>query len=226
MRVIIIVSGIAILCLIIFYMGRQTHLENLLHQYNKIVALTEKDILYRSKQLPLFGGGILFYQVRFSDIPFDHSVDKMSIAVNGTDVKVSLQGVRFNLDDALRSKNDLAQSFKTYIPYTHVFTRPLETLVLCGVNDVYFDAAFSLEKDGLSRHVLGQVYDKQIGRALFDFYIPSEMNKLSPSELSKAVLLDGTFSFEDLSVADDYRAYATSLGIKEPANWLTGVSIK
>ena len=57
-------------------------------------------------------------------------------------------------------------------------------------------------------------------------YIPAEMSKLSPSELSKATLLDGIFSFEDVSVVDEYVAYATKMGMKEPTNWLVGVSIK
>jgi hypothetical protein len=107
-----------------------------------------------------------------------------------------------------------------------VFTRPLETLALMGVDEVFLEASFTLKKDGLSRQVIGYVYDKKQGKALFDFYIPAEMNKLSPSELSKATLLDGTFSFEDVSMVDDYIAYAAILGIKEPANWLTGVLVK
>ena len=164
--------------------------------------------------------------MRFKDIPFTHSIDKMSLSVNATDVKVSLQGVRFRIDDALKVKMDLEQSLKTYVPYEHVFTRPLETLAFAGVNDVYFDTSFSLQKDGLSRRVLGEIYDKKVGKAFFDFYIPVEMSKLSPSELSKATLLDGVFSFEDVSVVNDYVSYATALGIKETANWLTGVVIK
>lgn len=226
MKLVFIASGIAITCLVVLYAGRKAHLDALFHQYHKTVALSEDDLSYRSKQLPLFGGGILFYQVHFKDIPFSHSVDKMSLSVNGASVNVSLHNVRFRVDDALRSKTDLEQSMKTYIPYEHVFTRPLETLALSGVNEVCFDASFSLQKDGLSRRVLGEVFDKKLGKALFDFYIPVEMNKLSPSELSKSTLLDGVFSFEDISVVDNYVSYAMTMGIKEPANWLTGILIK
>lgn len=226
MKPITIGMGISVLCLAVFYMGRQAHLNSLVHRYRNTVALGEDDLSYRSKQLPLFGDGVLFYQVQFNDIPFTHSVDKMSLSINGTDVNITLQGVRFRVDDALRAKSDLEQSLKTYVPYEHVYTRPLETLALAGVNDVFFDATFSLKKDGLSRHIIGQAYDKKLGKALFDFYIPVEMSKLSPSELSKATLLDGIFSFEDISVVDDYVAYATKMGIKEPTNWLMGVSIK
>ena len=226
MKPLVIGLGIAVLGLSVFYMGRKAHLDALMHQYNNTVALSEQDLSYRSKQLPLFGGGILFYQVRFKDIPFDHLVDKMSLTINGTDVKVSLQGVRFRIEDALRAKMDLEHSFKTYVPYEHVFLRPLETLALVGVNEVVLTASFSLQKDGLSRHVVGQVYDKTVGKAEFDFYIPVEMNKISPMELSKATLLDGVFSFEGTSVVNEYVSYATALGIKEPANWLTGILVK
>lgn len=226
MKPIVIGMGIAALGLGVFCMGRKTHLESVFHQYNNTVALSETDVSYRSKQLPLFGGGILFYQVRFNDIPFEHMVDKMSLSVTGADVKVSLHGVRFRVDDALRMKTDLEQSFKTYVPYEHVFTRPLETLALAGVNEVSFDASFRMQKDGLSRRVVGYVRDKKVGKAEFDFYIPVEMSKLSPSELSKATLLDGVFSFDGMSVAHDYVSYATALGIKEPANWLTGILVK
>lgn len=226
MKPIVISMGIAVLGLSVFYIGRKTHLESLEHRYQNVVALSESDLSYRSKQLPLFGGGVLFYQVHFKDVLFDHTVDKMSLSVNGTDVHVSLCGVRFRIDDVLRLKSDLEQSFKTYVPYEHFFTRPLETLALTGVNEVHFDVFFTLQKDGLSRRVVGEVYDKKLGKGSFDFYIPVEMNKLSPSELSKATLLDGVFSFKDISIANDYVSYANMLGIKEPANWLTGVVVK
>ncbi|MBO7257730.1 MAG: hypothetical protein J6V11_02195, partial [Alphaproteobacteria bacterium] len=155
MKPLVIGMGIAVLGLSVFYMGRKAHLDALMTQYNNTIALSEQDLSYRSKQLPLFGGGLLFYQVRFKDIPFDHFVDKMSLTVNGTDIKVSLQGVRFRIEDALRAKMDLEQSFKTYVPYEHVFLRPLETLALVGVNEVVLTDSFSLQKDGLSRRVVG-----------------------------------------------------------------------
>lgn len=226
MKPIVIVMGIATLGLIVFYMGRQTYLTSLMHQYRNVVAVEENDLSYRSKQLPLLGGGVLFYQVQFKDVPFAHSVDKMTLLVSGSDVNVSLKGVRFRVDDALRSETDWEYSLRTYQPYEHVFTRPLETLALTGVNEVCFDASFSLQKDGLSRRVVGDIFDKKLGKAIFDFYIPVEMNKLSPSELSKATLLDGVFSFEDISIVNDYVSYANALGIKEPANWLTGILVK
>ncbi len=213
-------------CLGIFYIGRNAHLKALSERYASVVAIEEKDLSYRSKQLPMLGGGILFYQVRFKDLKFDHCVDKISLTVTKDEVKITLNGVRFHIDDALKSKTNLEDTLRTYIPYKHVFTRPLETLALAGVEEINFDAQFSLKKDGLSRRILGQAHDKKLGRVLFDFYIPIEMNKLSPSELAQATLLDGTFSFEDIAVADKYRAYAATLGVKEPLNWMSGVTIK
>lgn len=226
MKIYISIFGFICVCIGLFLIGRQAHLNSLSERYKTVMAIGEKDLSYRSKQLPLLGGGILFYQVRFKDLKFDHLIDKISLSMNGDDIKISLNGVRFYIDDALKSKSDLQTAFRTYIPYEHTYTRPLETLALAGVSEVLFDAQIVFKKDGLSRHVTGYAHDKKLGRVLFDFYIPVEMDKLSPTELSKATLLEGIFSFEDISVADNYRAYANTLNIKEPSNWLNGATIK
>ena len=226
MKTYIVTFLISVICISVFLIGRKIHLDTLSEKYETVLAIGEKELAYRSKQLPLFGGGILFYQVRFKDVSFDHFVDKMSISITGEDIKITLTGVRFHVDDVLKTKQNLHESLKTYIPYEHVFSRPLETLALSGVGEVHCDIQMTLKKDGLSRRISGSAYDKALGRAVFDFYIPTEMNKLSVSELSQATLLDGTFSFEDISVAYSYRAYADTLGIKEPLNWMSGVTIK
>ena len=207
-----------------FVMWRQAQVSVLSEQYAKIVALSENDISYRSKQLPMFGGGLLFYQVQFKDIPFDHEIDKMSISVMGQDVRVALYGVRFRIDDALQAKGDGLQfDLQNYVPYKSIWKSPLESLALAGVNQVSLNTSFLLKKDGLSRQVIGFVEDKKIGHVEFDFYIPAEMNKISPSELSQATLLDGTFDFQDFGFAEPYRSYAKVLGIDEPVGWKTVV---
>lgn len=223
----IIGIGLFIVVICACIIGRRSYLNTTWEEYNTVLALQDKDISYRSRQLPLLGGGLLFYQVHFKDIPFPHTIDKMSLSISGDDIKIGLTGVRFSVDDALRAKSkDLITSLKNYTPYRDVFTKPLETLALVGVNDLQFNASFILKKDGLSRQVLGEIIDKKFGHVLFDFYIPSEMDKISPSELAQMPLLDGTFSFNNEELSNIYRAYATNLGYTEPMNWLTGVVIK
>ncbi|MBR4927064.1 MAG: hypothetical protein IKY98_01925 [Alphaproteobacteria bacterium] len=207
-----------------FVMWRRAQVSVLSEQYGKIVALSERDISYRSKQLPMFGGGLLFYQVQFKDIPFDHEIDKLSISVIGQDIQVSLYGVRFRIEDALRAKGELVQfDLQTYVPYKSIWAMPLESLALAGFNKVSLNTSFWLKKDGLSRQVIGYAEDKKIGRVEFDFYIPAEMNKISPSELSQATVLDGSFDFHDAGFVEPYRTYAKTIGIREPDEWLSGI---
>lgn len=218
--------GLCVVLIILgsFVMWRRAQLSVLSEEYGKMMALSEQDISYRSKQLPMFGGGLLFYRVQFKDIPFDHEIDKLGISVRGQDIRVSLYGVRFRVEDALRAKGEQLQfNLQTYTPYKSIWTLPLESLALAGFNHLSLNASFLLNKDGLSRQVVGYVEDKKIGRADFDFYIPVEMNKISPSELSQATLLDGTFKFQDAGFVEPYRAYAKTIGVSEPDEWLSGV---
>ena len=226
-NIIYVFLGVFFVGVVGLFIGRQAHLENLTEQYEKMVALGPKDISYRSKQLPLFGGGMLFYQVQFEDVPFMHTVDKMSISINGNDLQIGLKGVRFLVNDALKSKGDkLKDVLKEYEPYADVFKKPFETLALAGANELNFDVTMSFKKDGLSRQVVGEIIDKKLGRVLFDFYIPVELDRISPTELSRATLLDGTFTAQDRGLSESYRTYATSLGYKEPTNWLKNVTVK
>ncbi len=220
------IMGLCVVLVVLgsFVMWRRAQLSVLSEQYAKMMALSDQDISYRSKQLPMFGGGLLFYRVQFKDIPFDHEIDKLSISVRGQDIQVSLYGVRFRAEDALRAKGEQLQfDLQTYVPYKSIWTMPLETLVLAGFNHLSLNASFWLKKDGLSRQVIGYVEDKKIGRADFDFYIPAEINKISPSELSQATLLDGSFEFQDAGFVKPYRAYAETIGANEPDEWLSGV---
>lgn len=221
------IIGLVAVCIAVFFLTRGNKLQTLSAEYGKMMAVTDADISYRSKQLPLFGDGLLFYQVQFKDIPFAHHIDKMSIEADESAVKVTLTGVHFNVSDALRAKGDtLIQSFKEYVPFDSIWTQPLETLALAGVENVKLDARFVMEKEGLTRRILGDVQDKKLGRALFDFYIPLEENRMTPIQLVHSTLLSGTFSFEDIALVKPYTQYTKSLGLTPPDNWLKGVTIK
>lgn len=218
--------GAAAVCVSIFFLTRGSRLQTLTAAYAHVAAVADTDISYRSKQLPLFGDGVLFYQVQFKDIPITHRIDKMSVEIEDDQIKVALTGVHFNVSDALRAKTDLVEQFKNYVPFESVWTQPLETLALAGVETVKADVSFVMEKEGLTRRILGEVQDKKLGRALFDFYIPLEENKVSVSQLVRTTVLSGTFSFEDAGLVEPYLQYTRSLGLTEPDNWLKGVTIK
>lgn len=221
-----IVLAIVLVISILFFMMRHSKVDELTKEYANYVDMN--GISYQSAQLPLFGSGVILYKVQLKDVPFSHAIDKMVLSVDGSIVKVVLSGVSFNVDEALRTLygDSLPAILKTYTPYVSIWRQPLETLALSGVEEVKLNANFTIDTRGLSRQIKGEVQDKRLGKALFDFAVPHKSVIVSIPSMVAEEISYGTFSWEDVSLAKPYADYAKSIGYKTPQNPFTGIRIK
>lgn len=218
--------GVLAVSLSVFMVWRLLYLSELWRQYQKQTIADISSITYRSKTLPMFGDGVLLYHVRFSDIPIEHRIDKMFLRIEQDYVWVQIFGLNFSVNEALAIQGDnLIQSFQSYLPYHSVWTKPLETLSLVGVDAVKANAALKIEQDEGRIHVVGYIEDKRLGRAIVDFYMISD-GKISPKSLLNSTVLQGVFNYEDVSLLPAYRSYARSLGVSEPDNWMRDIIVK
>lgn len=210
-----------------FFFWRQSRLETLKKEYGQMISLTPASLDYRSVQLPLSGDGLLFYKVKLKELPFPHTIDKMGLDVEGNEIRVTLTGVSFDVNEALRltKGENLTEDFKAYLPYQSIFTHPLESLALAGIEQVKLNAKFVLKNTGVSRHITGEVQDKKIGKAEFSLSLPENNALVSVHSLTAAPFIQGEFSWVDIGFESPYRSYATSIGYAPPPQGLGHVRI-
>lgn len=221
-----VVIGLVLMVFCLFF-WRSSHLETLSKEYGQVVSLSSSHLSYRSMQLPLSGSGLLFYQVQLKEVPFAHTIDKISVEVEGNEVHFSLTGVSFDVSDALRvlKGEGLVGDLKNYIPYHSIWTQPLESLALAGIERVKFNASFVLKNTGVARQIKGEVQDKKIGKVIFDFSLPENNGLVSVASLTAAPFTHGAFSVEDVAFEAPYRAYAKSIGYTAPPQGLKNVLV-
>lgn len=220
--------GIVVVILLGIFFWRQSERESLLKQYGDVVGLSDDYITYRSVQLPLFGNGLLFYKVQLKEVSFPISIEKMKVSVDKTQTQINLSGVSFNVSEALRilKADRLLESYKNYVPYQSIWTKPLETLALVGVEEVRLSAQLKIKNLGLERQITGEMMDKKLGKVVFDMVVPLNDPVITVRSLTAAPMVHGTFSWEDISLAPLYIKYAQSLGVKTPLNWMTGIIVR
>lgn len=218
--------GVFVVSLSVFMAWRFLYMSELWYQYQKKPISDISSLTYRSKTLPMFGDGLLLYHVHFTDIPIDHRIDKMLLRIEQDYMWVQLFGFHFSVNEALAVQGDeLVQSFQSYVPYKSVWSKPLETLSLVGVDQVNVNATLKIKQDEGRVHISGYIEDTRFGRAAVDFYMIND-GKISPESLLNGSVLEGVFSYEDASLLPAYHSYARSLGASEPDNWMTGVIVK
>ncbi len=223
----IVFTGLLVAFVLLFF-WRQTYQKTLLDEISRYVDLTPSVIGYRSVGLSMGGNTLLFYKPELKEIPFPCAIDKMSLSLDGNDIRIGLNGVSFNVNEALRAVqgDKIALSLKNYTPYTGIWKKPLESLALAGVEDVKLNAHFTVLNKGLSRQLVGEAFDKKLGKVIFDFSIPNDPGALSVDALADKPIIYGIFSWEDVSLIEPYRAYAKSIGYEAPINALTNVVVK
>ena len=223
----LIFTGLLVAFVLLFF-WRQTYQKTLMDETSRYVDLMPSVIGYRSVGLSMGGGALLFYKPELKELPFECKIDKMSLRLEGNDIKIGLIGVCFNVSDALQAtKGDkIATSLKNYTPYVSIWKKPLESLALAGVENVKLNAHFTVVNKGLSRQIIGEASDKKLGKVIFDFSIPNEPGTLSVAALTEKPIIYGVFSWEDVSLIEPYRAYAKSIGYDAPINALTNVVVK
>lgn len=221
-----ILTGLVVLALGLF-LWRSSRLQTISNTYEQVVALTPAHVSYRTAGLPLSGNGLLLYKVQLKELPFPHTLDKMSIKIDGNEVQIGLIGLSFDVGAALRGiyGDDLPQELKSYIPYQSVFTRPLESVALAGIERVKLNAKFTIKNMGISRQIEGGVQDRKIGKASFLLSLSEAGGLISIDSLIKSPLSSGEFSFEDIAFEEPYRAYAKSIGFAAPAQGLNHVRV-
>lgn len=223
----VFILGGLVLAAVCFFLWRSSRLQSVSDSYEQVVALSPNHLSYRSVRLPLSGNGLLFYKAQLPRLPFAHTIDKMSMKVNGNEVYIGLVGFSFNVKEALRGiyGDNLVDDLKSYVPYQSIFTRPLQSLALAGIENVKLNAKFTLKNTGVSRQITGEVQDKKIGHAIFNMVLPENNGLVSVDSLTIVPMISGEFSFEDIAFEDAYRSYAKSLGVTSPAQGLNHVRI-
>lgn len=223
----VFVLGALIVVTLSLFFWRSSRLQTVSNAYEQVVALSPASLSYRSARLPLSGNGLLFYKAHLNQLPFTHTIDKMSVKIEGSEVQVNLTGMSFDVKDALRGiyGENLVEDLKSYVPYQSIFTRPLQSLALAGIERVKLNAKFTLNNIGVSRQIVGEVQDKKIGRATFNLSLPEKNGLISVDNLTAAPITSGEFSFEDVAFEEPYRAYAKSLGITAPDQGFSHVRV-
>ncbi len=108
----------------------------------KEARLRENDIIYTTKEKPIFQDGLILYDVELPQIKINHMIDKLVIRKEKNDLVLQFQGIHVDLPKTLYENygNQFAHALKMYEPFKDALKKPLISLALMGIDKLTFDA--------------------------------------------------------------------------------------
>lgn len=216
-RWIYFVTLITLIALASLLMARDHMARETVRRYLKSIDIAE--VTYKSAASSFFGDGVILYQVVFPGVRIPHKIDKVVIQKKDKSLDIRMIGINVKVLDALRQKDTetLNGRMRAYRVYDDAFKYPLESLALCGIDDIKFNAVIALTESGLnSLNLTIRAYETKWGEIAFSGEIAKPIgiqNAIrNPNALAFEKITNPVLLLKNKELAKRYSIYAVRSG--------------
>lgn len=206
-----------------FFMWYQSRSDRILDGYMKIYRFNRSEITFRSLERPLFGDGVILYQVEFPYLSIPVRVEKMVMREEENKLVLNMRGVVVPVLESLRILDayQIVSIMKAYRPYQDILKRPLESIALTGRDYLKFNLDLTIDLSERPIKVSGSLSGKKLLDAQFVAFLQPD-DRFYRNRLFYFMygdLVQAFVSVRDNGVLSDYMEYAKQTGVRSPTEW-------
>ncbi len=204
-------------------MWYQSRSDHILDAYMKTYRFNRSEVAFRSLERPLFGDGVILYQVEFPYLSIPVRVEKMVMREEENKLVLNMRGVVIPVLESLRILDayQIVSIMKAYRPYQDILKRPLESVALTGRDYLKFNLDVTIDFSDRPIKVSGALSGKKLFEAQFVAFVQPD-DRFYRNRLFYFMygdLIQAFVNVRDKGALSDYMEYAKRTGVRAPTEW-------